>query len=142
MMPEHAHWCFLADDYRCLPENVQSRYFLRSLEQIIYSWFEQLGMCALVFVFLTCPVIGLVAGVRDLCPQLQVVPSLVVGRAVGAQRKHAAGEARQVAHLPLQVAVLPLTNECQTTVGFAYQVALNGLEGEGGSVSVCEGMWK
>jgi len=80
-----------------------------------------------VCVLLTCPVVGLVAGVCDLGSQLQVVPGLVVGRAVGAQREHAAGEARQVAHLPLQVAVLPLADERQAAVGLANQVALDGL---------------
>lgn len=83
---------------------------------------------ALPLALLTRPVVRLVAGVCNLSSQLQVVSGLVVGRAVSAQRKHAAGEAGQVAHLSLQVAVLPLTNKCQTTVGFAYQVALNGLE--------------
>lgn len=76
---------------------------------------------------LTRPVVGLVAGVCDLRSQLQVVSGFVVRRAVGAQRKHAAGETGQVAHLPLQVAVLPLADKCQTAVGFAYQVALDGL---------------
>lgn len=86
--------------------------------------------------FLTRPVVGLVAGVCDLGSQLQVVSSLVIGRAISTQRKHAAGEAGQVAHLPLQVAILPLPNESQAAVGFAYQVALNGLEGDSASVSV------
>lgn len=81
---------------------------------------------------LTCPVVGLVAGVRDLGPQLQVVSRLVVRGAVGAQREHAAGEAGQVAHLPLQVAVLPLADERQAAVGLADQVALDGLEENGG----------
>lgn len=76
---------------------------------------------------LTRPVVGLVAGVCDLRSQLQVVSGLVVRRAVGAQRKHAAGETGQVAHLPLQVAVLPLTDECQAAVRLADQVALDGL---------------
>lgn len=89
-----------------------------------------------MFVFLTRPVVGLVAGVCNLSSQLQVVSGLVIGRAVSTQRKHAAGEAGQVAHLPLQVSILPLANESQAAVGFAYQVALNGLEG--GSASVCE----
>ncbi len=90
-------------------------------------------MCAFVFVYatpslLTRPVVGLVAGVCDLSPQLQVVSGLVVRRAISTQREHAAGEAGQVAHLPLQVAVLPLTNECQTAVRFTDQVALDGLD--------------
>lgn len=84
---------------------------------------------------LTCSVVRLVAGVSDLSPQLQVVSGLVVGRAVSTQCKHAAGEAGQVAHLPLQVAILPLTDECQTSVGFADQVALDGLEA--GKECVC-----
>lgn len=88
-----------------------------------------------MFVFLTCPVIGLMAGVCNLSSQLQVVSRLVIRRAVSAQRKHAASKAGQVAHLPLQVAILPLTNECQAAVGFADKVALDGLEG--GSASVC-----
>lgn len=87
---------------------------------------------------LTRPVVGLVAGVCDLRPQLQVVSSLVVGGPVGAQRKHASGEAGQVAHLPLQVAVLPLANERQAAVGLAYQVALDGLEGGSGNVSASD----
>lgn len=101
-------------------------------------------MCVCVCVYtaplalLTRSVVGLVAGVCDLGSQLQVVSCLVVGRAVSTQREHAAGEAGQVAHLPLQVAILPLTNECQTAVGFAYQVALNGLE----KGSVCVKKWK
>lgn len=76
---------------------------------------------------LTRPVVRLVAGVCDLCSQLQVVSRFVVRRAVGAQRKHAAGETGQVAHLPLQVSVLPLADKCQAAVGFAYQVALDSL---------------
>lgn len=76
------------------------------------------------------------AGVRNLSSQLQVVPGLVVGRTISTQREHAAGEASQVTHLPLQVAILPLANECQAAVGFAYQVALDGLDK--GSVGVCE----
>lgn len=68
---------------------------------------------------------------RDLGPQLQVVSRLVVGGAVGAQREHAAGEAGQVTHLPLQVAVLPLADERQAAVGLADQVPLDGLEEEG-----------
>ena len=91
-------------------------------------------VCTVPLALLTRSVVGLVAGVCDLGSQLQVVSCLVVGRAVSTQREHAAGEAGQVAHLPLQVAILPLTNECQTAVGFAYQVALNGLE----KGSVCE----
>lgn len=67
------------------------------------------------------------AGVGDLCAELQVVAGLVVRRAVGAQREHAAGEAGQVAHLPLQVAVLPLADEREPAVGFADEVALDGL---------------
>lgn len=81
-----------------------------------------------IYTLLTRPVVGLVAGVRDLCSQLKVVSGFVVRRAVGAQREHAAGKTSQVAHLPLQVSILPLTDECQTAVGFAYQVALDGLE--------------
>lgn len=72
------------------------------------------------------------AGVRDLRSQLQVVSGLVVWRAVGAQGEHAAGETGQVAHFPLQVAVLPLADERQAAVGFAYQVALDGLRRGGG----------
>lgn len=56
---------------------------------------------------------------------------LVVGGAIGAQREHAAGEAGQVAHLPLQVAVLPLADERQAAVGLADQVPLDGLKEEG-----------
>lgn len=67
----------------------------------------------------------------DLSAELQVVTCLVVRRAVGTQGEHAAGEAGQVAHLPLQVAVLPLAYERQTTVGFADEVALDGLGAEG-----------
>lgn len=68
------------------------------------------------------------ARVRDLGPQLEIVSGLVVGGTVGAQGEHATGETGQVAHLPLQVAVLPLPNEGQTAVGLADQVALDGLE--------------
>lgn len=82
--------------------------------------------CAFVY-FLTCPVIGLVAGVRDFGSELQVVSGLVVGWAVSTQCKHASGKAGQVAHLPLQVAILPLANECQATVGFTYEMAFDGL---------------
>lgn len=64
----------------------------------------------------------------DLGAQLQVVSGLVIGRAVGAQGEHAAGEAGQVAHLPLQVAVLPLADERQAAVGLADEVALDGLQ--------------
>lgn len=67
------------------------------------------------------------AGVCDLGAQLQVVSRLVVRGAVSAQREHAAGEAGQVAHLPLQVAVLPLADERQAAVGLADQVPLDGL---------------
>lgn len=65
---------------------------------------------------------------RDLGPQLEIVSSLVVGGTVGTQREHAASETGQVAHLPLQVSVLPLPDEGQTAVGLADQVALDGLE--------------
>ena len=78
---------------------------------------------------LTRSVVGLVAGVRDLGPQLQVVPGLLIGRAIGTKSEHAASEAGQVAHLPLQVAVLPLADERQAAVGLPDQVALDGLEG-------------
>lgn len=71
------------------------------------------------------------AGVCDLRSELQVVSGLVVGRAVGAECEHATGEAGQVAHLPLQVAVLPLADESQPAIGLAYKVALDGLQGEG-----------
>lgn len=78
---------------------------------------------------LTCPVVGLVARVSDLGPQLEVVSRLVARGTVRAQGEHAAGETRQVAHLPLQVPVLPLADERQTAVGFADQVALDSLGG-------------
>lgn len=64
----------------------------------------------------------------DLGPQLQVVSGLVVGGTVRAQSEHAAGEAGEVAHLPLQVSVLPLADERQAAVGLANQVALDSLE--------------
>lgn len=76
---------------------------------------------------LTCPVVGLVAGVSDLRTELQIVTSLVVRGAVSTQCKHAAGEASKVAHLPFQVAVLPLTDESKTAIGFTDEVALDGL---------------
>lgn len=79
------------------------------------------------------------ARVRDLGSQLEIVPGLVVGGTVGAQGEHAAGEAGQVAHLPLQVAVLPLPDEGQTAVGLADQVALDGLERQ--EAGVVSGVW-
>ena len=91
-----------------------------------------LSVCVCVCVCITCAVVGLVAGVCDLRPELQVVAGLVVGGAVGAQGEHAPGEAGQVTHLPLQVAVLPLPDEGQPAVGLTNQVALDGLGGGGG----------
>ena len=79
----------------------------------------------------------------DLGAQLEVVSRLVVWGAVSAQREHAPREAGQVAHLPLQVPVLPLANEGQAAIGLPDQVALNGLVcvrgQELGEVCVCEG---
>ena len=86
-------------------------------------------MCVCVC-FLTCAVVGLVAGVCDFGPQLQVVSGLVVGRAVGTQGKHAPCEARQVTHLPLQVPVLPLADEGETAVRLTDKVPLDRLERE------------
>jgi len=87
-------------------------------------------MYARPLALLTRPVVGFVAGVCDLGSELQIVSGLVVRRAVSPQCKHATGEAGQVAHLPLQVAILPFANERQTTVGFANEVAFDGLKGK------------
>lgn len=76
---------------------------------------------------MTCAVVGLMAGVRDLGTQLQIVPRFVSGGTVGPQSEHAAGEAGQVTHLPLQVPVLPLANKRKAAAGLTDEVTFNGL---------------
>lgn len=67
------------------------------------------------------------AGVCNLCSQVQVVLSLLWSAVVRADHHHAPGEAGQVAHLVVEDAPPPLRHVGQPTRGLLHQVSLDSL---------------
>lgn len=76
---------------------------------------------------LTSAIVAFVAGVCNLCSELQIVSSFIIWRPISPQGKHAPSKASQVTHLTLQVAVFPLPDESKATVGLTDEVALDSL---------------
>lgn len=79
---------------------------------------------------LTSAIVAFVAGVSNLCSELQIVPSFIIRRPISPQGKHAPSKASQVTHLTLQVAIFPLPDESKTAVGLTDEVALDSLQKE------------
>lgn len=79
---------------------------------------------------LTSAIVAFVAGVSNLCSELQIVSSFIIWRPISPQGKHAPSKASQMTHLTLQVAIFPLPNKSKTAVGLTNKVALDSLQKE------------
>lgn len=99
---------------------------LKSKDLMHFFLYPSSFSCPLTY-SLTSAIVAFVAGVCNLCSELQIVPSFIIWRPISPQCKHASSKASQVTHLALQVAVFPLPDKSKAAIGLADEVPLDSL---------------